>query len=93
MKILARRVPRDPVRPHGVRYTLTLHEPGGQRVFGIDNAHSVRIGGGPASRSSTSHDHVHHGEVVRPYVYCDAETLMDDFWLRIAAILKERGIE
>jgi hypothetical protein len=43
VKIQARRVPADAARPQGVAYTLTLHEPGGQRVFGIDNAHVVRL--------------------------------------------------
>jgi len=26
-------------RPHGIKYSLTLHDPQGQRIFGIDNAH------------------------------------------------------
>jgi hypothetical protein len=52
VKIQARRVPADAARPQGVAYTLTLHEPGGQRVFGIDNAHVVRLTRGPAGRSS-----------------------------------------
>src|SRR5712691_3374629 len=75
VKIEARRVPIDATRPRGVAYSLTLHEPGGQRVFGIDNAHIVRLTRGPASRSSASRDHLHRGETVRPYVYRDADAL------------------
>ena len=43
VKIDARQLPADAERPHGVAYTLTLHEFGGRRVFGIDNAHVVRM--------------------------------------------------
>ena len=32
-----------PKRPHGISYCLTLHEPGGRRLYGIDNAHAVKI--------------------------------------------------
>ncbi len=28
--------------PHGIRYSLTLHEPYGKRILGYDNAHSVK---------------------------------------------------
>ena len=28
-------------RPHGIRYSLTLHNKDGQRVLGYDNAHAV----------------------------------------------------
>ncbi len=27
--------------PHGVRYSLTLHEPYGKRILGYDNAHGI----------------------------------------------------
>jgi Family of unknown function (DUF6516) len=93
VKIEARRVPADAERPHGVDYTLTLHELGGRRVFGIDNAHSVRVIRGPAGRSSASRDHLHRGETVRPYVYRDADTLIDDFWREVEAILRKAGVE
>jgi len=93
VKLVAQRVPPDEGRPHGVSYTLTLHEPAGRRVFGIDNAHAVRLSRGPAGRSSASHDHVHHDDAIKPYVYRDAETLMSDFWRGVEAVLKERGIE
>jgi hypothetical protein len=93
VKIQARRVTPDASRPQGVAYTLTLHEPSGQRVFGIDNAHSVRLTRGPAGRSSTWRDHLHRGETVRPYVYRDADTLIDDFWREVEATVKKAGIE
>jgi hypothetical protein len=53
----------------------------------------VRVSRGPAGRLSASHDHVHHADAVRHYVYRDAETLMSDFWREVEAILEERGIE
>jgi hypothetical protein len=38
-------------------------------------------------------DHLHRGETVRPYQYRDADTLIDDFWREVEAMLKEAGIE
>ena len=32
-------VEKTPERPHGIKYSLTLHDPQGERIFGIDNAH------------------------------------------------------
>lgn len=93
VKIAAQRVPPDEHRPHGASYTLTLHDPTGRRVFGIDNAHVVRFTRGPAGRSSTARDHLHRGESLRPYAYRDADTLMDDFWREVEAILKREGVE
>ena len=93
VKIVARRAPPDTRRPHGVSYTLTLHDPAGRRVFGIDNAHVVRLARGPAGRSSTAGDHLHRGESVRCYAYRDAETLMKDFWQEVDAILKKERVE
>jgi len=93
VKIVARRVPPDANRPHGVSYTLTLHDREGRRVFGLDNAHVVRLTGGPAGRSSGAREHVHRGEMVRRYAYRDADTLMDDFWREVEAMLKKEGVE
>jgi hypothetical protein len=93
VKIVARRVQPDTHRPHGVSYTLTLHHPGGQRVFGIDNAHAVRGTRGPAGRSSAARDHLHRGESVRSYQYRDADMLLEDFWREVEAVLKREGVE
>jgi Family of unknown function (DUF6516) len=93
VKVVAQRVPPDEHRPDGVTYTLTLHDSAGRRVFGIDNAHVVRLTRGPAGHSSTARDHLHRGESVRPYAYRDADTLMDDFWREVEAILEKEGVE
>lgn len=57
VKFDVRRVPADSRRPRGVAYSLTLHDAGDQRLFGIDNAHVVRLSRGPAGRSRQSADH------------------------------------
>ena len=89
VKFTVKHVPVDAARPHGIAYALTLHDADGQRVFGIDNAHQVRLTRGPAGRSSASRDHLHRGETVRPYRYRDANTLMDDFWREAEAIVRK----
>lgn len=49
IKIDAARIPGSPEVPHGIRYSLTLHEPYGRRILGYDNAHAVK----PPKNSST----------------------------------------
>jgi hypothetical protein len=36
---------------------------------------------------------LHRGESVRRYDFRDADTLIDDFWREVEAILKNEGIE
>jgi hypothetical protein len=93
IKFVVRRVPANPDRPHGLAYSLTLHRPDGRRVFGIDNAHVIRLSRGPAGRSSVAQDHLHRDETVRPYAFRDADTLLDDFWREVANILKKERRE
>jgi len=92
IKIVAKRVPPDRARPHGIAYALTLHDQSGERVFGIDNAHSIRTTRGPAGRQRSEHDHLHRRETVRPYHYRDADTLLEDFLHEVEAILRQERI-
>jgi hypothetical protein len=41
IKIEAGQVPMSQHAPHGIRYSLTLHDKYGTRVLGYDNAHAV----------------------------------------------------
>jgi hypothetical protein len=92
VKIVARRVPPSPERPHGISYSLTLHDDDGERLIGYDNAHTVETGRGPSRRTSATRDHRHRHGATRPYTYRDAATLMQDFWNDVYAVLHERGV-
>lgn len=42
VKIEARQVEKDEHRPHGIKYSLTLHDRNNTRVLGFDNAHAIK---------------------------------------------------
>jgi len=68
------RVPASPEKPHGLDYSLTLHEPDGERLVGFDNAHPAE----PRKRGEPQ-DHRHRLRSIQPYEYRDAATLLSDF--------------
>ena len=86
VKFVVRRVPVTPSRPHGLDYSLTLHDASGKRLVGFDNAHPV------AGSKDRVKDHRHRLQSVKPYTYKDAATLLEDFWSEVDNILHERGI-
>jgi hypothetical protein len=90
VKFEAKRVPASSERPHGLDYSLTLHDERGARLLGYDNAHRIQVGSGPGVRTRVEYDHKHKGQRVRFYNYTDAVTLLTDFWEDVDAILKER---
>jgi hypothetical protein len=91
VKFVVKEVPVSPERPQGLTYSLTLHDEDGERLLGFDNAHSIREGSGPGSRTRIEYDHKHFGERVRFYDYADAAQLLTDFWSEVDAILAKRG--
>ena len=91
VKFIVVRTEVTPERPHGLRYSLTLHAPGGARLVGFDNAHSVRERSGPGSRRRTERDHRHRVRKIWPYEYKDAVTLLEDFWKEVDQVLGEGG--
>jgi hypothetical protein len=90
VKFVVKQVPVTLERPHGLTYSLTLHDESGARLLGFDNAHAIRAGSGPGTRTRIEHDHRHSGESVRYYVYQDAATLLADFWEQAESILREK---
>ncbi len=88
------RIEATPERPHGLSYSFTLHAPDGRRLVGFDNAHNVRPPGSRLGRPRRSTDHWHRTEKDpgRPYVFKDAETLIDDFFDEVERVLQERGV-
>lgn len=91
VKIEAWEVERSDEIPHGVRYSLTLHAPGGQRILGFDNAHAARVRRGRfgGRRLPFDHKHRHEADTGVPYEFKDAHQLLSDFFVEVDAVLKE----
>jgi hypothetical protein len=89
-----KRVMPSRVRPHGLRYSFTLHAPGGARLLGFDNAHRVAAVSGRFKRRSVVADHWHRtsDDPGRPYAFRDAETLLEDYFREVQRVLAEHGV-
>ena len=67
--------------PHGIKYSLTLHDRMNSRVVGFDNAHAVKLKKqkGFSGRKITW-DHLHRLEKIESYTFKSAGQLLEDFW-------------
>ena len=92
VKFVVKRVKADERKPHGLNYSLTLHDKSGDRIVGFDNAHPVPTQSGPAGKKRIVNDHKHRFKTIRPYDYKDAATLLGDFWAQVDSVLKEEGV-
>ena len=94
IKFEIRRVEMTAERPHGLSYSFTLHAPDGRRLVGFDNAHEVPPRGSLFKRRGKASGHWHRTEKDpgRPYVFKDAETLIDDFFDEVERVLTDRGV-
>jgi hypothetical protein len=90
VKFVVKQVPASPERPHGLSYSLTLHDENGVRIVGFDNAHVAPTRNRRGRRAAR--DHWHRLLNIRPYEYRDAAVLLADFWAEVRAVLKERGV-
>ncbi len=90
VKFVVKQVPSSPERPHGLSYSLTLHDEKGVRLMGFDNAHAAPARRGHGKR--VPHDHRHRFEATRSYEYRDAASLLADFWTEVISVLTERGV-
>jgi len=92
MKFEAWRVNPTPQVPHGIRYSLTLHNPDGKRILGYDNAHAVkRPKKFKYAGQILSHDHKHRHRSDKgvPYEFKDAYQLVKDFFDDVDRVLQE----
>jgi len=93
IKIEARRCERSPQMPHGISYSLTLHEPYGSRVLGFHNAHAVPKMGNRFSARRIEFDHWHpDGRTIAAYRFIDPGQLLEDFFAAVDRVLKNRGV-
>jgi len=75
--------------PHGVRYSLTLHDKSNLRVLGYDNAHRFKRGRKGFGAKITEWDHKHEGTKVKPYAFQSAGQLLEDFWNDVERIIED----
>lgn len=92
VKLEAWRVEVSEQIPHGIRYSLTLHEPYGNRILGYDNAHAVK----PPKKFKYAgrilafdHKHRHASDKGVPYEFKDAQQLLEDFFADVDRVLLE----
>jgi hypothetical protein len=88
-KIDAKMVMQSDRIPHGVRYSLTLHNRNNLRVLGYDNAHGFKVGRKGFGAKKTKWDHKHEGNRVKPYEFKSADRLMEDFWNDVVRIIED----
>jgi hypothetical protein len=86
VKYAVRRVKATKGRPSGIKYSLTLHDPKGKRIYGIDNAHKA------ARRSEFDHRHPYRSAKLVAYEYRSPVRLLEDFLREVERILTERGV-
>lgn len=87
--IEARLVKASAGTPHGIKYSLTLHDQDNRRVLGFDNAHAIRIRGRNFQTTRRLWDHRHHRNRVEPYEFKSAHQLLQDFSRDACRIIDE----
>ena len=93
IKIEAWEVMMSKTIPHGIRYSLTLHNPKGVRILGYDNAHSVKTAGYTNRKLPYYHRHRCASDLGIRYPFKDAYQLLKDFFEdvdRALALVKEK---
>ena len=80
-KFEVKRVELSSAIPHGIRYSLTLHDRNNVRIIGFDNAHAIKTKSWKRfSGRKVTWDHKHHMDKVESYDFESAAQLLDDFW-------------
>ena len=90
VKFKVNKVDKDQNRPHGIKYSLTLHDRNNTRIFGLDNAHAIKKRGRRPRKYSgriITWDHVHKQENIERYLFSSASQLLDDFWKGVNEII------
>ena len=86
-KFEAYRVNPDQQVPHGIRYSLTLHDRYNRRILGFDNAHAIRPPKKGYAARKITWDHRHKREKILPYEFESASQLLGDFWREVEQIM------
>lgn len=74
--------------PHGIKYSLTLHNRNNTRILGFDNAHAYKPKKKKYGARKVTWDHKHKMEKHYLYEFESASQLLEDFWESVEEILK-----
>lgn len=92
IKIEAVKVKPTLNRPHGVKYSLTLHDRNNTRVLGFDNAHRIKV---PKRKKYSGRiltfDHKHKHNKVYHYEFESPAQLLEDFYREAEDIMSVRS--
>lgn len=90
IKFEVKRVATSQERPHGLKYSLTLHRSDGTRLLGFDNAHSVTGTRSAYQKRPTEYDHWHRSEfdAGQIYQFQGVSQLLQDFFEAVDGVLK-----
>jgi hypothetical protein len=82
------RVAVSEARPHGIRYSFTLHDDLNERLLGFDNAHGVP--------RQVAHDHQHtfrRTKQIFRYSFVNADKLLSDFMTAAEDACQRENVE
>jgi len=79
VKFEVKRVELSTSIPHGIKYSLTLHDKLNRRVIGYDNAHSFKPKQKYGAKKET-YDHIHKKMDIVSYEFQSPAQLLEDFW-------------
>ena len=85
--IRVKRTQASQERPHGLKYSFTLHDVDGERLLGFDNAHGTG--------DQDEHDHEHRfrrTEEIRSYEYLGTDQLLVDFFDAVERACDRDGV-
>ena len=75
--------------PHGIKYSLILHNRSNIRVLGYDNAHGIKPKRKKYGAKRVVWDHKHERKIVEPYEFESPAQLLEDFWENVERMLLE----
>lgn len=90
-KFEVKRVARSLNIPHGIKYSLTLHDRYNRRIVGFDNAHAYKPQKKKYGARKITWDHKHHQERISAYEYESAGKLLEDYWKAVEKYLRIEG--
>jgi hypothetical protein len=90
VKFEVKKVVKSLNRPHGIKYSLTLHDRFNTRLMGFDNSHAIEVKA-KDQLAELRYDHWHqiNTDAGRPYYFTTSTKLLEDFWREVDKAVKK----